>query len=367
MQVNRSQQSLEIVSLDYSALNETIHFAQILQLAKADMKKSPFFIFGALFLTLSMLGMLSAISILIAMNSSNNVGDSIAIIGFFVLIFAGSLALVRSYFRNLSQSYRMSKFANTNSIYYTRNRTEPSYSGLIFNEGHTRSISNAYGLSSLHNTEIGNYSYTTGSGKNRSVHAYGYIMFDLPRNLPHMVLDAKSNNFISILSNLPATFDHSQVLSLEGDFNNYFTLYAPKEYERDALYIFTPDVMQSVIANAKMYDIELVDNKVYLYNKASFDLTNEGEIKNAIKLVSVLVKQFYKQTVYYADNSVGDQAMNTVAPQGKRLSKTRLKTVFSIIMIIAVLYIWLNIGDVPWIMPIFIAIYIFINYYRKTF
>ena len=35
----------------------------------------------------------------------------------------------------------------------------------------------------------------------------------------------------------------TQVLSLEGDFDRYFTLYCPKEYERDALYVFTPDLM----------------------------------------------------------------------------------------------------------------------------
>ena len=54
--------------------------------------------------------------------------------------------------------------------------------------------------------EFGNYAYTTGSGKNRTTHHWGYVAVKLDVPLPHIVLDATSNNAL-FGSNLPATFD----------------------------------------------------------------------------------------------------------------------------------------------------------------
>ncbi|MEO7546479.1 MAG: hypothetical protein ABIT21_09370 [Terrimesophilobacter sp.] len=76
--------------------------------------------------------------------------------------------------------------------------------------------------------------------------------------VPNMILDAKSNNFL--WTNLPQNFSRNQVLSLEGDFDKHFTLYCPKEYEHDALYVFTPDLMTRLIDHAAGYDVELVDD-----------------------------------------------------------------------------------------------------------
>ena len=37
--------------------------------------------------------------------------------------------------------------------------------------------------------DLGNYQYTTGSGKNRSTHKWGFLALHLDRRLPHIVLD----------------------------------------------------------------------------------------------------------------------------------------------------------------------------------
>src|SRR5690606_7535742 len=107
---------------------------------------------------------------------------------------------------------------------------------------------------------FGNLRYVTGSGKSRSVHQWGFLAVGLDRRLPHMVLDSRANNRMLGLSNLPAGFRRDQILSLEGDFDRYFTLYCPKEYERDALYVFTPDLMALLIDEAAPYDVEVVDH-----------------------------------------------------------------------------------------------------------
>lgn len=117
--------------------------------------------------------------------------------------------------------------------------------------------------------EFANYRYTTGSGKNRQTHTWGYVAVKLDTPLPHIVLDATSNNSL-FGSNLPLTFDRDQRLSLEGDFDRYFALYCPADYERDALYLFTPDIMARFIDNAAALDVEIVDDWLFLYAKRDF-------------------------------------------------------------------------------------------------
>lgn len=43
------------------------------------------------------------------------------------------------------------------------------------------------------------------------------------------------------------------MLSLEGDFDRYFTLYCPGDYERDALYVFTPDLLALLIDESRHF------------------------------------------------------------------------------------------------------------------
>ena len=70
-----------------------------------------------------------------------------------------------------------------------------------------------------------------------------------------MVLDSRDNNGLVGGATLPATFRRDQVLSLEGDFNRYFTLYCPRQYERDALYVFTSDLISLLNDEADPFDV----------------------------------------------------------------------------------------------------------------
>ncbi|MGG1909414.1 hypothetical protein AB1285_20610 [Microbacterium sp. NRRL B-14842] len=63
--------------------------------------------------------------------------------------------------------------------------------------------------------EFGNYQYTVQSGKNSTTYRWGYVAVKLDVPLPNIVLDAKGNNGFG--SNLPASFQRAQRLSLEGD------------------------------------------------------------------------------------------------------------------------------------------------------
>ncbi|WP_199190225.1 hypothetical protein [Cryobacterium sp. N22] len=96
----------------------------------------------------------------------------------------------------------------------------------------------------------------------RSIDSCGFCAVRLSTRLPHILLraqDGPGDRFT--LVDLPAS---SQRLSLEGDFDDYFTLYCPEKYERDALYLFTPDVMARLIDRVRGFDVEIIDDWLFL-------------------------------------------------------------------------------------------------------
>src|SRR5690606_32829643 len=91
----------------------------------------------------------------------------------------------------------------------------------------------------------GNVTVTT-SYSTTTRRSYAYVALRLETMLPHFVLDATRNNR-TFGSSIPMPIAGGQTLSLEGDFDSHVTLHCPQGYERDALYVFTPDLMALLI------------------------------------------------------------------------------------------------------------------------
>ncbi|MGO1628765.1 MULTISPECIES: hypothetical protein [unclassified Microbacterium] len=171
--------------------------------------------------------------------------------------------------RDRTAQYRLHNFAAANGMAYLPHIVDPALPGLIFNQGRSRRAVRRVRGTQPRFVEFANYRYTTGSGKNSTTHVWGYVAIHLDTPLPHIVLDAKGNNGL-FGSNLPTSFDRGQRLSLEGSFDEFFTLYCPRGYETDALYLFTPDIMARFMDNAAELDVEIVDNWLFLYAKRDF-------------------------------------------------------------------------------------------------
>lgn len=298
-----------VPDLNYSSLQQPVTEADIAAYRQlTGVKKAP-----SLWLLLAIAAVIIGIITL-----ANSGRAALLTVLFWVAMVGGFLCAIyyglRLQEKNMARLYR---FAKSNSLQFVHNKQDPDYAGMIFNEGHTRVVEAAFILPS--GVEIGNYQYVTGSGKNRSTHHWAYVKVGLPRKLPHMVLDAKKNNLFGKLSNLTDTFDSSQTLTLEGDFNDYFTLYAPKQYERDALYVFTPDVMARLIDSGSGFDMEVIDDELYIYRGNRFNLGSEAELRTLLGITSVIGTEFEDQTGYYADERVGDRTQNIIASPGTRL------------------------------------------------
>lgn len=207
-------------------------------------------------------------------SAPNGVG-SIAIILVVALIAAGLTALiVRAYRNGGVRWYRLDHFARANGMTWFPQASDPPLPGMIFSLGSSRTATDILRGEQPRMVEFGNYRYTTGSGKNRTTHRWGYVAIRLHTPLPHIVLDAEGNNTF-LGTNLPQSFDRHQRLSLEGDFDRYFSLYCPQGYEQDALYLFTPDIMARFIDNAAQLDIEIVDDWMFLYGKRDFSTLDQ--------------------------------------------------------------------------------------------
>lgn len=166
-----------------------------------------------------------------------------------------------------TRSYRLDQFARRNGMVHVPRVDDPALPGMIFSLGSDRYAGDVVRGDQPRFVEFANYRYTTGSGKSRTTHKWGYVAIKLDVPLPNIVLDATSNNGLFGASNLPAGFERDQRLGLEGDFDKHFTLYCPRGYERDALYLFTPDIMARFIDHAAALDVEIVDDWLFLYAK----------------------------------------------------------------------------------------------------
>lgn len=234
------------------------------------------------------------------------------------------------------RTLRLELFCSQNSFSYVPSIADPIEQGMIFSYGENRRLAdvisgNLFGQDFM----IANYSYETGTGKDKQTHSYGCIKLKLPRVLPHMVLDAVQNNFFGKLSNLPAMFDDDQRLSLEGDFDSHFSLYCPKEYERDALYIFTPDLMALLIDESATFDIEIIDDSMYLYSAGTLSVTSRAVLERLFNVVTVVGRATNLRADDYSDERVASDVLDSVAPQGTRLRPLGMN--FSAVIIIVIL------------------------------
>lgn len=235
---------------------------------------------------------------------------------------------------------RLERFASANGLEFSPSSANPSYPGAIFSTGKARKAVNHLRSASDRYFDFGNYHYTTGSGKSQTTHKWGFLALSLDRSLPHMVLDSKANNGLFGGTNLPTAFRKDQVLSLEGNFDEYFTLYCPNEYERDALYVFTPDLMALLIDNAAPFDVEIVDRWLFVYSASEFSPLDPAVYQRLFRIIDTIGAKALSQTDRYVDERIGDFAANIVAPAGRRLSRGASVAGIMAVIIAAVVWAW---------------------------
>ena len=228
----------------------------------------------------------------------------------------GVFLAVRAFLRKRDVTrYRLHRFAEANGMHYHPVSLNPPLPGMIFHLGRSRRADDIVRGTEPRFAEFGNYQYTVGSGKNSTTYKWGYVAIKLDVPLPHIVLDALSNNGLFGASNLPTSFRRDQRLELEGDFNQHFALYCPEGYEADALYLFTPDIMARFIDHAAAMDVEIVDDWLFLYARRDFSTLDPATWAWLFSAVAALLAKF-EQWARWRDERLRLAPLRTGAASG---------------------------------------------------
>ena len=171
------------------------------------------------------------------------------------------------YFRYAKQARQMmmTQIAQSFGYSYSADASLDSIDGLIFSNGHSRSMSDVLsGTYRDHPVRMFTYQFTVGSGK--SAHTYTdtvcELTYDAP--LPHVVLLPHQWLGVSADVGLFSGLGNLQKGELEGDFNEHFDIYVEKDAQLELREIFEPDIMQELVNLFKDCDVEISGNKLYI-------------------------------------------------------------------------------------------------------
>jgi hypothetical protein len=203
---------------------------------------------------------------------------------FFLPIFLAFLAY--GYIqRNIRHAF-MQQFARANNFSYQKKAPVEIFSAPYLEMGHSRKIEDVVSGKYLNfPVSFFTFSCTIGYGRGAKHIIFTACEIHYTANLPRIFLDSHHRDFLS--ADIHAKPLDGEVISLEGDFNKYFTLYVPRGFEIEALQIFAPDVMAKLIDNSKQFDLEFIGDHLYIYSSGTID-TKQG-MRSIYELAKLLV------------------------------------------------------------------------------
>ncbi|WP_213814277.1 hypothetical protein [Glaciihabitans sp. dw_435] len=214
--------------------------------------------------------------------------------------------------RNIARQVRVDRLASASGLLYSEREAVSRFAGTVLQRPGRQFATDVV------TTDVGSdldfaaatFALSAGLTPRRA----GFVQIRLERTTPHIVLENRRSR---VLRSSGSRFRHNQRLSLEGDFDRHFTLYCPEGYERDALYIFTPDLMALMIDVAADCEIELVDGSLILYVGHPWRLWKPRRFAAMLTLTDALGAKATRQTRRYSDDRALPGAQ--LAEEGRRL------------------------------------------------
>lgn len=150
------------------------------------------------------------------------------------------------------------QFAEMNGWQYAYSCDPNQEKGIMFRLGRDRHISYCIeGVIDERRFRIFNYDFKIGSGKETKIYNYTVFAFKFGGTFPNIYLNNKNNS---------CGIKAGEAIPLPEEFENSFTLSAPKDYEIEALEIFTPDVLASLLDNKFNHDVEFVNQEMLVFS-----------------------------------------------------------------------------------------------------
>jgi hypothetical protein len=224
----------------------------------------------------------------------------------------------------------LATFARANGLSYQPSAAAPAYSGAVFSYLQNATVSHRFTAGS--GFELGIITGTIGGSQSRTIDGYTsttssssnipatytYLAIPLPQVVPQLVLDSVRNG-----ASLPMPVESGQRLSLEGDFDRYFRLYVPNGFERDALYVLTPDLMALLIDETGDFDVEVIDNKLFVYSVGALSLADSDVWVRLGRIHGIVGSKAASQTQNFTQSpqttGIGQRLRMSAIPRDMRI------------------------------------------------
>ncbi|WP_345751893.1 hypothetical protein [Microbacterium rhizophilus] len=210
------------------------------------------------------------------------------------------------------------RFAAANGLRFDAERQGERPPGALFDGPLGVRAVEVYSVDAPRHVEVGNAIVTAGGKGANAGEVFGYIAVRLRTSLPHIVLEPRVGNGVAF----PDPLIGSQHLSLEGDFDRWYTLYCPAGAERDALYLFTPDVMARFVDGAEGHYVEIVGPWLLVYAPKRFSTLNPGRWEQVGSIVQAVTAKLDQWDGWRGVTS-DDAAAADGVPASPRLRRSR--------------------------------------------
>jgi len=189
----------------------------------------------------------------------------------------------RSTIRN---HYRLIRFGEANGLSYVPGPISDAHMGEAAARG--MYVTRVMRPRTARPVEFGNHELSQGSKASGITQYGGYAMIGLRRELPHIQV---ISNRTRLRRAMTPTLDvaRDQRLELEGDFDRHAALYCPEGYERDALYLFTPDVMAVLVDRVRGFDVEIRGDRLLLRSPADMVTLDPDRWRDVIDATAALM------------------------------------------------------------------------------
>tara|TARA_Y100000310_G_scaffold343382_1_gene450752 strand:- start:1737 stop:2567 length:831 start_codon:yes stop_codon:yes gene_type:complete len=181
----------------------------------------------------------------------------------------------------------MQQFAGANGFTYKKTIPWQDETGAIFRRGNSKKIYNVVeGNFERHALRLFNYRYTIRQGKHSTTYHFTIFSTKLSKHLPNMYLDAHGKR------DRKAPYwakKNLKYLSLEAnEFNDNYSLYITEGQHVPALQIFTPDIMAELIDLTEYFDIEFINDTLYIYEEGA--ITTKRKLEEMHKIAKHLTE-----------------------------------------------------------------------------
>jgi hypothetical protein len=142
-----------------------------------------------------------------------------------------------------------------------------------------------HSLQSAEGIDIGEANFTELIGDDQITIAYNFIAVQLPVDTgTHLLIDSRHNNLLdrSILDTANAKSGLEELV-LEGTFPQDYQVYQTPGDQIRTLQLLNPLAMAQLVDTFPAYDIELIDDFVYLYYLGNNGLTDTSEVSQRLE------------------------------------------------------------------------------------